>query len=57
MQMYLEFCPSFLALINIIVLVNIKNQITPDLVAISITVKFAFIGYDGFNLKLLKTDN
>ena len=58
MQMYLEFGPSCLALINIIVLVNVKDQITPGLAAMSISVTFTIMGYVGYLFKtLIETDN
>jgi hypothetical protein len=53
MQMYLEYGPSVLALINIIVIVNIRDKIKPGLAAMSISVTLTIIGYVGYLFKTL----
>ena len=58
MQLYLEFGPSLLGLINILILVYIKDKIDPGMAAMSISMTLTIIGNVGYLFKtLIETDN
>ena len=57
-EFYLDFGPNILSLVNIIVLVNLKDRIDPSLAAMSMSITLGMIGYVGPIFKaLIETDN
>ena len=57
-QMYLEFGPNILGIINIIVLVSLKDSIQPGLAGMSISLTTSLVGYVGYLFKtIIETDN
>ena len=57
-QLYLEFGPNIMSVLNIIVLVQLKDTLQPELVAMSISLTITLMGYMGYFFKtLIETDN
>ena len=57
-QLYLEFGPNTLSMVNVILLVNFKDTIDPSLAAMSMSLTFGMMGYVGYMFKtLMETDN
>jgi ABC-type multidrug transport system fused ATPase/permease subunit len=57
-QMYLEFGPNILGVINIIVLVYLKDSSQPGLAGMSITLTTSLVGFVGYLFKtIIETDN
>ena len=58
LQMYLEMGPNLLSVINIIVLVLMKDSIKPGLAGMSISLTITIMGYMGYLFRtIIETDN
>ena len=58
LQLYLEFGPNLFIILNIVILVLMKDSIQPELAAMSITLTIAMMGFIGQLFRIIiETDN